>query len=459
MKKSLYIVLVFAVAGVSCKKLIGIPPNPPTQIPTTQVYADSADIMGTMAGLYGYFRVSRGGSNITDGSLVQCSGLSGDELMAVSAVDASGIQFQTNSLVSTNGVLSTFWTPVYQSIYIANSNLKGIAAATSISDSLKRQLLGENRVIRAFYYFNLVNLFGGVPLSLSTDYNVTASLPRASVDSVYGQVISDLVAARQLLAPAYPSMGRARCNLYTADAFLSKAYLYRGQWAAAANMASEIINSGVYSLVTDPGQVYLDGSAEAIWQLPAYNEFNNIQTNEATVLYPTFGAPKYILSSWLQNAFEAGDSRKSSWTYTVTYLGKTYPVAYKYKNRTATASTTEGYVMMRLGEVYLNRAEALARQGKTDSALADVNMIRARAGLAAIAAVGSSDELLKDIAHERQVELFCETGNRWYDLKRTGVADAVLGVEKPGWAAMDALYPIPFGELTNNSFLIQNPGY
>jgi len=458
-RKAFLVLSMIGLSAASCKKLIEIPANPPTQIPTSQVFSDSADIMGAMAGLYGYFRVSGGGSNLTNGTLVQSAGLSADELTAISATDASGLQFQTNSLVATNASLGGIWSPVYQSIYIANANLQGIGAATSISDSLKRQLLGETRVIRAFYYFNMVNLFGGVPLVLSTDYNVTASLPRAGADSVYGQIIADLTTARQLLQPGYPSVGRARCNLYTADALLSKVYLYRQQWAAAANLASEVINSGLYSLVADPNKVYLDGSAEAIWQLPASNSFNNTQTTEAGTLYPQYGTPKYALTTFQMNAFETGDKRKTAWTLSLTSGGKVYNLAYKYKNRVMAAPTVEDYMMMRLGEVYLMRAEALARQGKTDSALADLNQIRVRAGLTAIMTVGSSDELLNDIAHERQVELFCEMGNRWYDLNRTGAADAVLGAEKPGWASYDALYPIPLTEITNNSFLTQNPGY
>lgn len=456
-RRALAALLLIALSAASCKKLIDIPPNPPTQILTSQVYSDSADIMGAMAGLYGYFRVAGGGQNLTSGVLVQSTGLSADELTAVSATDASGQQFQTNSLVSTNAVLESIWSPAYQSIYVANANLQGITATAAISDSLKRQLLGETKVIRAFYYFNMVNLFGGVPLVLTTDYNVTASLPRASVDSVYGQIIADLTSARQLLRPAYPSVGRARCNLYAADALLSKVYLYRGQWTAAANLASEIINSNLYSLVADPNKVYLDGSTEAIWQLPA-NGLSS-QTTEASLLYPQYITPYDVLSNFLLNAFETGDKRKASWVITVTSGGKQYTLPYKYKNRTPVAPTVEDYMLYRLGETYLVRAEALAMQGKTDSALADLNQLRLRAGLAAIKSVASSDVLLKDIAHERQIELFCETGNRWYDLKRTGATETVLATEKPGWQSFDALYPIPFTELTYNSFLTQNTGY
>jgi hypothetical protein len=115
--------------------------------------------------------------------------------------------------------------------------------------------------------------------------------------------------------------------------------------------------------------------------------------------------------------------------------------------------------MFRLGELYLNRAEALANQGKTDSALTDMNKIRVRAGLGAVTSVASSDALLAAIAHERQIELFCEWGSRWFDLKRTGTIDAVLGAEKTGWQSFDALFPIFANELLGNPNLIQNPNY
>ena len=86
-------------------------------------------------------------------------------------------------------------------------------------------------------------------------------------------------------------------------------------------------------------------------------------------------------------------------------------------------------------------------------------MLRARAGLAAVTSVASSNDLLAAIAHERQVELFCETGNRWYDLKRTGTAGTVLAAEKTGWNPNAALYPIPRLQLQDNVNLRQNPGY
>jgi hypothetical protein len=447
------------VLSVSCKKLIAIPANPPNMIPTSQVFADSSDIMGAIAGVYANFKVNGGGASIASGLVTEYTGLSSDELSYNLVSDVNTTEFYTNGLVASNPLPDNCWSSAYSALYEVNASLTGIASSAGISDSLKNQLLGELKTIRAFYYFNLVNLFGGVPLVTETNFNVTQSQPRASVDSAYGLILSDLTSARAMLKPSYPSAGRARINRYTADALLAKVYLYRGDWVDAANIASEAVNSNVYSLVPVLTQVYLDGSTEAIWQLPGKG--TSSQTTEATTLIPfsNFSVPNYTITSTLFNAFETGDARKTSWIGTATVGGQAYHYVYKYKNRLASAATTEDYMMFRLGELYLNRAEALANQGKTDSALADLNKVRVRAGLAAVTTVTSQTDLLSRIAHERQVELFCEWGARWFDLKRTVAIDSVLGAEKTGWQSFDALYPIPQNEITDNSFLIQNPGY
>ena len=135
-----------------------------------------------------------------------------------------------------------------------------------------------------------------------------------------------------------------------------------------------------------------------------------------------------------------------------------YYYPYKYKLTALSLVDTEYNMVIRLAEVYLIRAEARAEQGNIAGAQADLDTVRARAGLPPTAA-GDVPGLLGAIGHERQVELVAEWGHRWLDLKRTGLAGAVLGSEKPGWVATDTLYPIPAGELTANPALSQNPGY
>ncbi len=451
--------IALALSISSCKKLIEIPSNPPNQIPTSAVFADSTDIMAAVSGVYASFKVAGGGVGLYSGLLTQNAGISSDELAYNLASDAVGLQFYNNGLLATNTTIESIWSSTYSLLYAVNSCLENIPGAQNASDALKNQVLGEMKVVRALHYFVMVNLYGGLPLVTTTDYHVNAVLPRASVDSVYSLIISDLNSARTLLTAAYPSSGKARINLYTADAILAKVYLYRKQWEQAADLATEVISSGKYTLVANPANVFYDGSTEAIWQLPANG--TAYETAEGYNILPNpylSTVPNYTLTTTLLNAFEAGDTRKTSWTSSKVVGAATYYYAYKYKNRSANVTPLEDYMMMRLGEVYLIRAEALANENKTDSAIADINMIRARAGLGASTATAQAD-VLAAVAKERQIELMFEQGNRWFDLKRTGTIDAVLSADKTSWVSTAALWPIPSQEILYNSSLTQNPGY
>jgi len=453
--------------NTSCKKLIQVPANPSNQIPTSQVFSDSTDVMSAVAGIYNNFNVT-GSATFGSGAVTVNTGLTGDELVASATVDPSYLQLYQNNIVTSNPAIGSLWSRAYTALYQMNVCLDGISNSNGISGSLKQQLLGEIKVDRAFYYFNLVNLFGGVPLVTSTDYQINKTLPRTAVDTIYNLILSDLTGAQKQLTAVYPSAGRARPNIYTADALLARVYLFKGQWQNAENAANQVINSGLYNLNAAPNTVFLDGSNEAIWQLPANGTYN--QTAEAQALIPTTDGvhpatnivPNYSLSASLLSAFETGDLRKQSWTGTTTVnsngSNSLYYYAYKYKNRSASAGTTEDYMIIRLAEVYLIRAEALARENKIQAALADLNLIRQRAGLPNSTA-SSQQDLVNAILHERQTELFCEWGNRWYDLKRTDIINTVLGVEKTSWKSTNILYPVPLAELQSNPFLKQNPGY
>jgi len=164
------------------------------------------------------------------------------------------------------------------------------------------------------------------------------------------------------------------------------------------------------------------------------------------------------LSQELISSFENGDNRMNQWTVSYALNGTNYSVAYKYKNLSSTASPTEDYMVIRLAELYLIRAEALAHTGNFTGAMADVNLIRQRAGLLPAAAISQTDVLVA-IMKERRIELFCEWGNRWFDLNRTGTINTVLSAEKTGWKPTSSLFPIPITELQSNPFLTQNPGY
>lgn len=445
----------------SCEKLIELPGNPPTYITKEQQFADSATVISAVAGVYTYNQSN--GFGYSDANFTIATGLSADEL-ATTLTTNDNPQFYNYTLTSLNRSIPALWQYPYQSLYQVNDVLEGINNNSKLSASFVKQITGEMKVVRALYYFNMVNLFGGVPLVTSTDYKTTTHLPRATVDDVYTQILNDLNDAIQLLSASYPSAGKQRPNLYTAKALLAKVQLYRGEWQDAYNEADEIIRSNVYSISDVPlKDVFLEGSGEAIWQLPVKNSYQ--QTTEAQNFVPYIGStPRYLVTSFLLDKFETGDQRLQNWVGTTVVNEETLYFPFKYKNIEASDIPLENYMIFRLGEILLIHAEAAARLNNFSQAIADVNSIRERAGLPkSTANINSQEAILNAIMHERQTELCFEWGNRWFDLKRNVTpltsAAIVLGAEKTGYHPDAALYPIPQAQIQLNNSLTQNPGY
>jgi hypothetical protein len=324
-------------------------------------------------------------------------------------------------------------------------------------------LSGEAKFVRAFCYFHLVNLFGDVPLVTSTDYRENARKGRTKKEDVYLQIVADLTDAQNQLSENYVTTtaaptARTRPNKWAAAALLARVYLYTGEWQKAEAAASSVIGSGKYTLVANLNNVFLAGSTESIWQLQPVQPGRNTWEGSTIVPASNSSTPSFLLTKELVNAFEANDQRKVNWAKSRVFDNLTLYYPFKYKVRTGTA-VTEHYMVLRLAELYLIRAEARARQGNVQGGKEDINILRARAGLGPTTA-NEQTSLLAAIEQERRVELFAEWGNRWYDLKRTAKAGTVLKVLKPlTWQDTDVLLPIPINELKANTYLEQNPGY
>jgi len=452
----LLILSCLSIFSFSCRKFLEIPP-PKNQLVNSEVFADSADATNAVIGIY-INMMQAVSLNISSGGLTLYPGLSSDELYPTNNnVDEN--DFYNNEIAVSNSLnSSSLWGNGFSILYNANACLEGLAQS-NISDVVKNQLIGEAKFSRAFLLFNLSNLYGPIPLVTSTDYHKNQTLPRSPLDSVYAQIINDLEDARNLLSANYPTAGRFRPNLYTASALLAKVYLYQKNWSEADKNATEIIDAGIYSLDTDLNNVFLTGSNETIWELSSV--FPGLETWEGYFFLPPSSdvIPSYIITDSLLNAFENGDERRQKWLNKNTVNGNDYYYPYKYKlGYDGLTVPLEGYVVFRLSEQYLIRAEARAQEGNLSGAISDLNLIRNRAGLQNTTATDQTS-VLSAIQHERQVELFCEWGNRWFDLKRTGKANDILSLIKPGWQANDTLYPIPQTELNSNPFLTQNPGY
>jgi hypothetical protein len=446
-------------AASSCRKLIDVPP-PTGQPSTATVFADDADAIKAQDGVYiGIMNTPR--QLLGAGSSLYCS-LSADELTR-SLPLANEDAFTLNALTDGNLLITNLYDYAYTAIGQTNVIEEQLPGSGVISDSVRKQLMGESAFVRACLYFYLVNLWGDVPLVLSSDYRKTALLPRTATATVYQQIVADLLQAQQLLPAGYRTHAgyandRTIPNQAAATALLARVYLYEGNWAGAVQAAGAVIGDSRYQLESNLDNVFLSSSREAIWQLQSVGlSF----TEEGQLFVPLPGLPlkpAYLLTNTLMNAFETGDQRKVHWTKSETLGSQVYSYPYKYKVNTVTATTQEYTTVLRLAECYLVRAEALARLGQVSEALADLNTIRNRAGLPPLTLTDQA-AVLAAIGHERQVELFAEHGHRWLDLKRTQQVNVVLGSEKSGWQPYDALYPLPAQELQQNPSLVQNPGY
>ena len=386
---------------------------------------------------------------------------SADEVIYKGGVD----DFAADSLLYTNGDVYTMWQQGFASLLAINTNISGLQGASWLGAALQHQLLGEMYFCRAFENFYLVNLWGdGVPLLTTPDVDINQTAKSASRQQVYNQIIADLLQAQQDLTASYPIANRARPNALAATALLARVYLYQGSNSDAITQATTVINSNLYSPLPPLAQAFLTTSEEVIWQLAVPSDGHPDPVGDVLLYRNT----PSTLTPQLLAAFEPGDGRLLTWVTTNMYNGTTYTIPNKYKRPADTSSLPLEYeVVLRLAEQYLIRAEANTRLEQTAAAVADLNVVRARAGVPALSDTLTQAQCIAAVEHERQVELFSEWGHRWFDLKRwPGItnpaltrADEVLGAYKPGWKPTDQYYPIPQTELKLDPNLVQNPGY
>jgi len=490
MKKQLFVLLICTMS-VSCSKFVETR-TPDSLFDGTKVFENDNSAIAVVNSILADLGKT---SSIVQGSRGQSvvSGLLSDELHTVSNF-ADYQEIYRNSVLRNNPIIDNIWIEFYANLYKANTVLEGAVKSTTLSEKIRTQIIGESKFLRAFINFYLVNLYGSVPLILSTNYEQNRSETRASVAQVYNQIIQDLKDAEGLLTPDYVNhtgavvAQRHRPNKHAVQALLARAYLYRGDWANAEAAAISVISQTArYDLETNLDNIYRQAtSKEVIWNFaPAVSSagvtaaYSGEGRHYSPALLKLQGVPPqsfgYDICNYLNdgivNAFESSDKRKTDWLESVTAEGKTYYFPFKYKTDFAGLSTVQEYtVILRLAEVYLIRAEARARQGNVNGAKLDVNVIRTRASLAGTTAATDA-QLMVAIEQERRVELFTEWGHRWLDLKRwpgrnnPGIsrAEEVMSVVTPlkggVWNKNWLLLPIPATDIINNPNLEQNPGY
>jgi starch-binding outer membrane protein, SusD/RagB family len=458
MKPHIHLVIAICSLLAACETFLSVEP-PISKIPTEVIYQDDEMAIAAVTGIYTELYSPTGFAGGTNVSVVTLAGLSADELRNNKS-DPISLAFQNNTINPNNENVLSVWRSAYKAIYLSNAALEGLESADALTANVRKRLQGESFFARAFCYFYLVNLFGNVPLAVSTDYKINSSLHRASIDAVYDQIKNDLLTAEELLDNSYSGLDRIRPNKAAASALLSRVYLFTDDWPRAEDKASKIISNSTYDLV-ELDRVFLSSSKEAIWQLRPNDDAS--YTNEGYWFGESNGPQFNILKESILENFETGDRRRDHWIKSIGSEGSEIYLPFKYKRHLFSGLTDEYSMAIRLAEVYLIRAEARAKQEKLALAILDVDAIRERAGLPSIQIVYpdiDTDKLLDAIQHERRVEFMTEWGHRWFDLKRTGDALNILAADKIGLTADDLLYPIPQAEIGKNLNLEpQNTGY
>lgn len=455
----------------SCKKYIEVP-SPKMSVEMSKIFSDSSATLSAVLNLY---------SN-TQEILSVYTALSADEIimpqssiigavLGAENVQANKLNVSVDANLMGFGVVRNIYAPLYNKINNANICIEGVTASTAYGTAYKNQLIGECKFWRAWSYYYLTNLWGNVPLNVSTDVNINKSLPNSTSAALYHQILTDLIDARNLLSDTNMSAEKTRVNKATITAMLARVYFNQQNWPAAFTESNALlISNNNYQLETDLTTVFLKTSRETIFQVQSVGNTPNIT---GVTLMPGFLAPLsgVLLNSYfnpnLLAALPSTDQRRSKWCTSfidfTTFQSYTYPSKYKHTN--TAVSGNEYLVMFRLAEQYLIRAEAAAHLNDFDLAEDDLYKIRSRAGLTSRLSVADLPTAVSLLERERRLELFTEWGDRWLNLKRTGRANTVLAVTKLGtvpnykWEPHQALYPFSPDDIRANPNIKQNKDY
>jgi len=375
--------------------------------------------------------------------------LSSDDLLhPTEATSTDYAEVDGHVILPENSAVEGIWNAIYNTINTANSVIVKVPGMSDMTDEEKNSALGELYFIRALCHFNLVNLYGAIPIKLTPTVGTTSlNAARNSVDEVYSQIITDLTFAKQNLVAS--SSNKVRASKFAAEALLARVYLYQKDYDLAYENANDVILNGGYSLLENYADVFADdGSAETIFELDFASDDRN-RIAEYNFPKTLNGRYEVAPSASFIASFESSDTRKE---VTIGVDGSNY-YAKKYDDLSTGA---DNVIILRLAEMYLIRAEAQTHMENPviKNIQDDINAIRNRAGLENTSA-STLSALITVIEEERRLE-FAFEGHRWFDLVRTGRATQVVdGLDDINMT----LYPIPLSEMQTNNLMTQNPGY
>jgi starch-binding outer membrane protein, SusD/RagB family len=444
------IILVFLVA--SCDNVLE--PEPIDLLTDDIVLNEAKDVPLVEIGLYSAFR-----------PIIPSTVISGDftaDMLLHNGTFSQYRELGTKQITSANASATALWGSIYNTVYVANFILERLPDVPGVRTVDRNRVLATAHFLRGYAYFVALYTFGGVPIVLETSIESNRNIPRASENEILQLILDDYTEALGKLPEKAVNPGFA--SEYAVYAALAKYYLYLGNWSAAEQFAHAVIESGEYIL--EPSYATLvnqDFTNESIFEV-GYTLADDPGTNSTIGLNNLFVGRREIIPSnqtVLALASDESGDRFSSITFNPNNLvgnDNGWSVA---KYGTADANNNN-VVVFRLGEMYLIRGEARARQGNvtgSESAQDDINALRTRANAPTVGAV-SQNQMLLLIENERRYELAFE-GHRWYDLVRTDRAKDIMPAFNSNWRDSYERWPIPQREIQTNPALAgnQNPGY
>ncbi len=407
-----------------------------------------------------------------------------------------------------NEIIGLLWQQLYATASAANLVAEKVPQIESMSQAERDALVGEAKFLRALVYFHLVRMFGAVPYidAFVSDPTSVANITRTPEDEVYGRIIKDLQEAIPVLPRSWPGGLKSRATQGAAKTVLAKVYLTRKEWAKAAALSEEVIQSGDFALVNDFADLWdplKQDSKEHIFTIDYVAGLSQGGANDdiEPALHGVRGAD---FNAWgvsvpslkVYQSFDDKDYRKEvSFLDSVMVGGKMAPYTqfpYVTERRPHAAKDTrwlgpnaqnsgrdsdQNVPVFRYAEVLLMAAEAINEaSGPTGAAYNYLNQVRARArnggrlgrpsSAPADYQTGSlnKEQFRNAVLEERRIELAFEY-KRWYDLVRTGLYMTVFNDPntsleyRPNVKAYHKYLPIPQSEIDRNPNLTQNEGY
>lgn len=401
----------------------------------------------------------------------------------------TNITLNESNVNSANGVIETFWNASYIVINRCNLVLDNIDESNKDKSNIA-QIRGEALFLRSLCYFNLIRIYGDVPLVLNDIKTPEAiyEYERSSVNIIYKEILDNLlfILENNLLPTSYSKnedIGRA--TSFAVQALLGHIYLTLHEYENAKIQLQHIIDSNVYHLLPNYEDIFdatNPNNQEIIFAIQYASDFDPSMSspfhfaalpNEISGegIYKS-GGGGYLITTDLYSKFTENDVRKKMIEYRKGDYREDYKFTTKYKDKTNISKLDPGndWLVYRFADILLMLAEVNNELGDMKNTDFYLQLVRERAGLEK-KEIKSKEEMRLALAEERRLELFCE-GHRWFDLLRTGRLIQVMNKHFEGPYSdneigsgsnieeYELIFPLPFSQVDlNPSKLKQNPGY